>query len=131
MIKRGISMPYGIICGVGMIKALKYLAIFFLLMVSCSIPLHIPKVSPAAAIGESIEGFRLYSGAIFVVKSEIIAGGNYWESSTRTPRRVRVWMEIYVAKNNRIVLYKIIRAKLIPAKPEAWDFKEFDSEIKK
>jgi len=114
-----------------MIKILKCLAIFFLFMISCSMPIHVPNVAPASARNEIIEAFRLYNGAIFIVKSEVIPGENYWESSTRTPRRVRVWMEIYIAKDNRIVLYKIIRAKLIPAKPEMWDFKEFDSEIKK
>ncbi len=124
-------MPRGITCGENMIKALKYLAIFFLLMVSCSMPLHVPRVAPAAVVGKNIEGFRLYNGAIFIVRSEIVTGGNYWESSTREPQRKRVWLEIYIAKDNRIILYKIIRAKIIPAQPETWDFKEFDGEIKK
>ena len=70
----------------------------------------------------------MVDGKVFVVKSEIVPGKYYWEGSTVVPKRKRVWMEIYAAINNRIVLVKVIEAKCIPAKPEGW---EWDADAKK
>jgi len=112
-----------------MIKALKYIAIFSLITFSCSIPISRIKTVPAANDNVIIEGFRLYHGMIFIIKSEMICGNDYWDTSNGVPHRKRVWVEIYIAENNRIVLYKIISTHKVPATPEYWEFDDLKKEI--
>lgn len=109
-------------------KLIKCLIIFVLLMVSCSLPIRIPRMAPAVTQNVVLEAFRLVDGKIFIVKSEIITGQYYWEGATATPKRKRVWMEIYAAVNGRIVLVGAIEARCVPAKPEEW---EWDIDAKK
>ena len=85
-------------------------------------------MAPAATGNIVVEAFRFQGGRIFVAKSEIIPGKYYWEGSTAVPKRKRVWIEIYVAVGNQIVLYKTINAKCVPAKPESWEFEENEKE---
>ena len=75
-----------------------------------------------------VETFQYKNNKIYVVKSEIMAASLFspiCSTLSDIPRR-RVWLEIYVAISNRIVLCKIIMAKIIPAKAEDWVFKDFD-----
>ena len=75
-----------------------------------------------------IECFRYENNKIYVVKSEITKANLYlYISGTKQdiPRK-RVWCEIYVADGNKIRLYKIIIAKITPARSEQWEFKDFD-----
>jgi hypothetical protein len=75
-----------------------------------------------------IEGFQYKNNKIFVVKSEFTAAdlfSHLYSTIQEIPRK-RVWLEIYVAVGNRIVLCKIIVAEIIPAQPEAWKFNDFD-----
>ena len=109
----------------------KILTILIVIMFSCSPKINVPRLMPVTGRAIVVDAFRYYNGRIFVVKSEIIPGGGYWDAATREPRRKRVWVEIYAAVNHRIELIRIIRATIVPAKPETWEFKEFDGEINK
>ena len=84
-------------------------------------PIVVPKMSSQPG-NICVEGFRFYCGAIYVLKSELLPPRKYTEISTHAQPRKRIWLEIYVAEKNKIVLYKIINAKKIPAKPEEWEF---------
>lgn len=106
-----------------MSKILKVFIIFIVLMVSCSLPMRIPKMM-AANRNVCIEGFKYSTNAIFIILSETDSGAQYWESSTRTRPRKRVWMEIYIARDNKIVLWRVINAVLISANPEKWKFED-------
>lgn len=82
-----------------------------------------PKIEPMTG-NVRIEAFRYYVGKIYVVKSEIIPTKKYSIGHPIIATRKRVWLEIYVADGRKIILYKIINAKLIPAKPEVWEFEK-------
>jgi len=73
-----------------------------------------------------VEAFRFSDGNIYIVKSEIIPGGYYYDGAIRRISHKRVWCEIYGAFGNRIKLYKIVMGTIIPAKPETWKFEDFD-----
>ena len=102
---------------------MKTMAVIVIVLFSCSMPLVVPKMTPQTG-NICVEAFRLYSGKIYVVRSEVIPGQFYFEGATRSPKRVRVWMEIYVADGRKIILYKIINAERIPATPEGWEFEK-------
>lgn len=110
-------------------KFLKIVAMFVVAMFSCSIPIIPPKVAPAISVNVVIEAVTLYHGRVFILKSTIIPGVEYWNASGRIPARKRVWVEVYAAVNGHIEIVKILDAKRIPAKPEMWEFKEFEKEI--
>lgn len=99
--------------------------IFLLISLSCSPYLRQPMLIPTTDNPIVVEAVRLYVGKLYIVKSEVIPGEFYYESSTKIPKRKRVWMEIYGAENNRIKLVMIIEAKLVPSQPEQWRFDDF------
>ena len=112
-----------------MIKIAKLVAIFIVAMFSCSISTIPPKMTPASSGGITIEGMRLYNGRLFILKSMVFPGGKYWRTANVIPAIKRCWVEIYTSVNGRIVLYKIMEARKIPAQPESWELKEFKKEI--
>jgi len=101
----------------------KIIIIVLVIMFSCSMPLVIPKLEPQTG-NICVEAFRFCNGKIYVVRSEVVPGKFYVEAGVRAPHRKRVWMEIYVADGRKIILYRIINAKKIPAKPEGWEFEK-------
>jgi hypothetical protein len=103
-------------------RILKVLAIGTLFVLSCSMPTRIPQVAPALNKKICIEAFRHQDGMIYVVKSEMVPGEFYWDGATSTPKRKRVWMEVYASVGGRIELINVYEAKCIPAKPESWEW---------
>jgi hypothetical protein len=85
-------------------------------------------IEPSSGEGIYLLGFTFKNGNIYVLKGEVLPGSYYFDGSTRRDRHKRIWCEIYVARWNKIVLYKTINAKIIPATPETW---EFDEQAKK
>jgi len=106
-------------------KTLGRMAVVALLvMLSCHPYSMPPKLYPDNPT-VIIEAIRLYMGKLYVVKSEILPGEYYWESSTKVQRRKRVWLEIYVAEEHKIKLYMVVPAKMRKAQPETWRFPPF------
>lgn len=99
-------------------------------MLTCAAITVPPQISSVEECEVIIEAFRYYNGMIFVVKSEILLPKYYYYAKTIEPRRKRVWMEVYISDGMKIILYKVVRAKIIPAKPESWDWEYYSKDFK-
>jgi len=77
---------------------------------------------------EHIESVVLVEGKIEIVKSQVNAVQNQYLLLTSIPQNPglskHIWKEIYIAKDSKIVLEKIIEGKFIPAQDERWEFTE-------
>ena len=75
---------------------------------------------------EHIESVVLVEGKIEIVKSQIdiiqVHLLTYPLQNNRSLKRI--WKEIYIAKDGKIVLEKTIEGKFIPAQDERWEFTE-------
>lgn len=79
-------------------------------------------VNPVPVSEICIEGFTLYHGMIFIVKSQIVPGEFYWDAGNWQQKHKKVWMEIYAAVGTQIRLIKIVEGRVIPPTPERFSF---------
>jgi hypothetical protein len=108
-----------------MLKTTKMVLAFLALMFACSAANVVNDTYIIEPIPESnvcIEGFALYRGMIYVVKSQIVPGEFYWEAGNWQQKHKRVWMEIYAAIGTQIRLVKVVEGSVIPPTPEHFDF---------
>ena len=75
---------------------------------------------------EHIEGMFLIDGKIEIVKSQVNPSQVLLLTyPVQDPGlQKRIWKEIYIAKDGKIVLEKTIEGKITPAQDERWEFPE-------
>lgn len=94
----------------------------------------VPGADKKSASGDDcavcLEFFQFKLDRIYVVKSRVLKSDIMLKRLgviREFPRR-QIWIEIYIAQNNRIILHRIVFGKIIPAKQEEWKFDNFKME---